>query len=50
MSPRSDRQARLQQVRDHIVKYDFNKSVNTGYSVLEIASPAMQALTLAFVR
>ena len=33
-----------------IVKCDFNKSVNSGYYVLEIASPAMQALTHAFVR
>ena len=32
------------------MKYDFNKSVNTGYSMLEIANPAMQALTRAFVR
>ena len=47
--PRSDRQVLLQEVRGHIVKYDFNKSGNTGFSMLEIASLALQALSRAFL-
>ena len=34
--------------RGQIVKYDFNKSGNTAYSMLEIESLALQALSRAF--